>query len=191
MCLYVKRNGNPFVSGIPQIAVEDIAVYKVLRVMESEDICETPYYGRLVLFNKKGDANLSSRLWGEVTIPDVLESIGVKWCYANGKESAYITDIFEERTFEEISDRLTSVAVQGGLHSFSNETTARYLCTSLALYANKYTRLEVFKATIPKGACYFIGVDDDMVSDTLIIHKNKKEGLMKKLFRKFIKKDRL
>ena len=63
-----------------------------------------------------------------------------------------------------------NIHVESGLHSFSASTRARWTISRSGYYYKP--RIDrVFEAVIPKGATYFVGIDEEIVSDRLIIKK--------------------
>ena len=67
-----------------------------------------------------------------------------------------------------------------GLHSYTTEERCKKTCDEF----HDETGTRKFWAVIPKGSKYFIGKDKDIVSDNLIIFKNREE------FRKYKKENK-
>ena len=68
-------------------------------------------------------------------------------------------------------DKRPVFSVEEGLHSFRNKFAARTLCKNLNEYRCRRYRYYIYKAIIPMGSYYYIGDDDDIVSDRLIIKR--------------------
>ncbi len=62
-------------------------------------------------------------------------------------------------------------SVEKGLHSFRNIFAARRLCKSEIKYNTRCCKFYVYKAIIPVGSYYYIGNNNDIVSDRLIIKR--------------------
>ena len=67
-----------------------------------------------------------------------------------------------------------------GIHAYTTEERCKKTCH----FFNKGTGTKKFWAVIPKGSKYFVGKDDDIISDNLIIFKNREE------FRKYKKENK-
>lgn len=62
-------------------------------------------------------------------------------------------------------------SVEKGLHSFRNKSAAHTLCKNLNEYRGRRYRFYIYKAIIPMGSYYYVGDDNDIVSDRLIIKR--------------------
>ena len=62
-------------------------------------------------------------------------------------------------------------SVEEGLHSFRNKSAAHALCKNLNECKDECHEYYVYKAIIPMGSYYYIGDDNDIVSDRLIIKR--------------------
>ena len=63
--------------------------------------------------------------------------------------------------------------IDAGIHTYSNKKFAKSVTDSENSFYGTY-RYELFKAIIPKGSEYFIGISNDIVSNNLIVFETEK-----------------
>lgn len=85
-------------------------------------------------------------------------------------DTIHVSDMNHTCIFKWDDERLL-FSVEKGLHSFRNIFAARRLCKSETKYNNRHCKFYVYKAIIPAGSYYYIGKDNDIVSDRLIIKR--------------------
>ena len=140
MCLTIKSKSE--MQPEPKVAEKDINVYKVLRreFRLGESKFITPYMGHKI--------NFSDGKWvGDVGALYPLESseYDMRW------------------------------EVHTGLHAYKTKVAAQADVRNSEMYSNIFFphcndyEMVICKAYIPKGARYYIGTKDDIVSDRLVV----------------------
>ena len=182
-----------------KVAEEDIPVVKMLHVNYKGEIM-TPYMYTPVKF-KDGVAELvadgvTSHYSATLDSGEAVsrtESFGFDIIYRNGKISYYgikrnskFVYYGSSSVFEDVDEVLTderlkysAVYFNKGIHSFSDlESFDYYSPTPLDEYKERPFRY--FIAHIPKGSYYFVGDNNEIVSDKLVIEPKEVAVILKR-----------
>ena len=150
MCLLVSDK-----SVTPLTATKPIKVYKVLT-SASKDKWITPVMGKKVRF-VFGKCNMGNNLMRGIVYYSDFGYYHVYW--EKGELSVNFDSLFESIDVRELG--IKDVCVHQGIHAYTDKSS---------LLLNE--KNAVFEAVIPKGAHYFIGAENEIVADKMIIYKN-------------------
>lgn len=149
MCLLVNKEMHD--GGKPLIANEDITVYKFLVTNNHVDFY-TPYYHLKIAFKN------------DICKLPKIKRLNPEWEYYN--PSLWKT-----------TPLLVEICVNKGYHSYTklsrayDQVSAYLLNNECSDCTERCKSAEVMEAYIPKGASYFVGSNDDIVSTELVIKK--------------------
>lgn len=82
----------------------------------------------------------------------------------------HVSNMYHKLAFNTY-DKGPLFSVGEGLHSFINKSAAHIRCKQENEYNGKSRKFYIYKAIIPVGSYYYIGDDNDIVSDRLIIKR--------------------
>ena len=149
MCLLVNKAMHD--GGKPLIANEDITVYKFVVTNNHVDFY-TPYYHYKVSFKN------------DICKLPKIKKLNPEWGYYNPslwKNTPLLLEIYVNKGYHSYT-KLSRAHDQASAYLSNDECSD---CTE------RYKSAEVLEAYIPKGASYYVGSNDDIVSTRLVIKK--------------------
>ena len=192
MCLTVfNKNTNPSSAERcelmkPEVADNPIMVYKVLRKTPTGSY-QTPYQDTHVRFRFWRSKMESFAMCGNAMFQATNDYLywANRWktwsVQPDGKvefvDSPYDDVDFTAKRIEREGLIPVEFSVTGGIHAFVDVPCAEFFKDWFNATKNLMTfegsELVVFKATIPKGTRYYVGLEGDIVAEKMIIHKKK------------------
>ena len=147
MCLYVlniPENLNP------KIATEDIPCYKLLQIVPGARYYITPFQNFRINFDYENPYYMVvDEMTGHYYAESQVLYMGADLKWINGKCIQHVPEIKD--TIRKVLD------IRAGIHA--------YLNTNIFISCDQV----LFKAIIPKGSHYFIGMNSEIVADKMII----------------------
>ena len=150
----------------PKIATEDILCYKLLLYNQTTNRYETPYQNFPIVFGYKNRYDMAADEMTGFYYAEQMFCVKSSWTVNSFLQPSFVSEELKwinGKNIQQLSrvENPTSefLDIHAGIHAYLNIDN---------IFIG-HDCIHFFKAIIPKGAHYFIGREDDIVADKMII----------------------